>query len=480
MPGKPPVQSPGHAFPQTPVTVPVDQADLNNPFRKICYRFLLALVFVRFSMLHQLLTYQLGINLYLLYLLGIPPLIGCAVTGGFRRLIRFRAAFYWMGFAVCLILSSFFSSWVGGSVGVVATYLRADFLMLFAVGGVAVGWKECRALIFTISLSAIMSEVSFRLFAQIDSEGRTNLQFGSIANSNDYAAHLILVLPFLLWAVLSVKSVVFRAIGFLFVMYGGYQILASGSRGAFLALLVTVLAALLIGTPKQRIIGLVAGSVMIVGALSLISPQALQRILSFSADDAKSSQEAIMSSNIRTQLLKDSFVFAATHPLFGLGPGRFGETEGLSRKQHEVGLYFEAHNSFMTVASECGTPALLFYLGGIGSSVFLLNGIRRRVAADPAANDVRNAIFCIKLALVGYCTAILFVNFAYFFYLPALTGLITAMAASFPALAPVSGQFTPQFSRFTAPVRPKFANQLSPPPPDQFPGKPPMRPKVKI
>ena len=33
------------------------------------------------------------------------------------------------------------------------------------------------------------------------------------------------------------------------------------------------------------------------------------------------------------------------------------------------------------------------------------------------------AAFFIMLGMVGYCTAIAFLNFAYFFYLPAMAGL---------------------------------------------------------
>jgi hypothetical protein len=119
-------------------------------------------------------------------------------------------------------------------------------------------------------------------------------------------------------------------------------------------------------------------------------------------------------------------------------------------------LYYEAHNSFMTVASECGTPALILYVSGIVSSFLLLNRVFRRVASDPSATEVRNAVVCIKAALLGYCTATSFVNFAYFFYLPAFAGLITALAASFPESIPILGgvQARQPNERTTAPSGP--------------------------
>jgi hypothetical protein len=172
----------------------------------------------------------------------------------------------------------------------------------------------------------------------------------------------------------------------------------------------------------------------------MVPAQTFQRILSFSEESADSSREAMESSRIRKELLQDSIWLSVTHPLLGVGPGQFGVVEGRSAKfVGRVGLYYEAHNSFMTVASECGTPALIFYLSGIVSSFLLLNRVFRTVASDLSSTEIRNGIVCMKAALLAYCTAIMFVNFAYFYYLPAFAGLIAALAASFPESIPGFG-----------------------------------------
>src|ERR1041384_6998690 len=73
----------------------------------------LALVFLRFSMLHQVLYLLMGLNLRLLYLVGIPALLGVVLAGGIPRTLRDRSAAYWVAFAACLIVSTPFSSWRG-------------------------------------------------------------------------------------------------------------------------------------------------------------------------------------------------------------------------------------------------------------------------------------------------------------------------------------------------------------------------------
>src|SRR5271170_7444537 len=66
---------------------------------KIALCFALALVFVRFSMIHQIIAYHLNIDLYLLYVVGIPVFIGILTTGGLKQTFRYRPAVYWTAFS---------------------------------------------------------------------------------------------------------------------------------------------------------------------------------------------------------------------------------------------------------------------------------------------------------------------------------------------------------------------------------------------
>ena len=68
----------------------VDEAQ--SAARRIAFWFGVGLVFVRFSMLNELLSYVDGRNFYLLYLFGIPALLGLLVSGGITRVLRERAA----------------------------------------------------------------------------------------------------------------------------------------------------------------------------------------------------------------------------------------------------------------------------------------------------------------------------------------------------------------------------------------------------
>jgi O-antigen ligase len=156
----------------------------------------------------------------------------------------------------------------------------------------------------------------------------------------------------------------------------------------------------------------------------------LVRILSFSAESADASEEALESSEMRRHLLQESILYTLQHPLFGVGMEQFSNYEGI----HSTlvgglrGFWHETHNTYTQVSSECGIPALALYLAGIVSTFLMLNRVYRRACGKPDCADIRNAAFCIMLAMTAYCTATTFLNFAYFFYLPAIASLAIAVS----------------------------------------------------
>src|SRR6266436_2986938 len=89
--------------------------------RKIAFWFGVGLVFVRFSMLNEMLSYIAGRNFYLLYLFGIPVIVGLVVSGGIGRVLRERPAILWLCFGVWAAMAIPFSIWRGDSAHTVWT-----------------------------------------------------------------------------------------------------------------------------------------------------------------------------------------------------------------------------------------------------------------------------------------------------------------------------------------------------------------------
>lgn len=442
--------------------------------RNLVLFFGLCIIFIRFSMIHQVLAYLVKVNLYLLYVFGAPAILAVLMSGGFVRVLKYRTAIYWVLFAAWVVAAVPFSTWKGGSAALVSVFLRTELIMMFIIGGVAVNRRDVRKLLYAVALGCVVNLFVSKIFGSVDVNDRVNLGIiGAVANSNDFAGHLIFVLPFLLWVAITAKNVIrLLAIGGL--GWGVYLLLASGSRGAGVALVVGILFALLVASGKQRIMFLAATPILLAIAISLVPHKALQRIVSFSSSEANSSEEALLSSQIRQKLLQDSIKDMLQHPIFGVGPGQFSENEGIaSRSGQGPGLWFQTHNSLTQVGSECGLPALLFYLLAIGSAYLQLTRTGRKIRDIPELADMTAAVFCMRLSLVSFFTAVLFLNFGYFFYLPAMSGMAIILD-----LAVENALKT----RIPAPAAPPAALAFQVPPPTfgkPFTGKRPVRPNLR-
>jgi len=205
--------------------------------------------------------------------------------------------------------------------------------------------------------------------------------------------------------------------------YGLYVILASGSRGALIAVGVAAIYYLFSASNKQRIAALSIGVAMLAIAFSLLSERALQRLFTFSQTSGSPTNDAMESEEDRSRLLQDSITLALENPLFGVGPGDFSVAEGESRK----GLWLEPHNSYTEAACECGIPAAIFLIAGIVSSFGILGRIGREWGKDARAKEFTQAAFYLRLSIVAFCSAIFFLNFAYLFHLPMIGGISIAM-----------------------------------------------------
>ncbi|HKE28871.1 MAG TPA: O-antigen ligase family protein [Bryobacteraceae bacterium] len=394
----------------------------------------LALIFVKFSLLQEILGYLLGFNAGVLYVFGIPALLGVIVAGGVPRTLQGHPSRFWLAFGFWLAMTIPFSSWQGGSFHEVFGYWKGDLPMMFVVGGLAVSWKECRLLMKTIGLASLVNLMSTRAFAQSDT-GRLAWDFhGSISNANDLAAHLLLVLSFLLFVVHTSKSLVQRVVLFLIWGYGMIIVIRTGSRGGLLAIAVCCLFALLRGTKRQRAMLFVIIPVGIMAALMFVPSDVLKRIGAFStsstsrasAQDGQGVElEAEESKVARQDILSKAIEYAIQNPVFGVGAGQFGNYEGthnlLPGATH--GYWHNVHNSFLAPFVEAGVIGGLLHLSAYIFGFVLLNRTFRKAKLRPDCRDIQTATFYAMMAWVGFSVAIFFLNFSYTWYGPAFGGM---------------------------------------------------------
>jgi hypothetical protein len=394
----------------------------------------LAFVFVRFSFIHEIIVDQLGVRTYLPWIVGLPAILGTVLTGGIRRTIRQRPAWYWIAFAVWLVLATPFSFWKGGSVKLLLSFFRTEFPMLFLVGGLPVDWPECRKMLGAIALGGLVNVATGWLFVR-DLAGRVSLEAGSIANSNDFAAHLLLVLPFLVMIAWGAGQLgVFRVVLYPVVAYGAYLIVSTGSRGGLVALFASAAFVLLKFPLRARLAAALIMPLAAVAVITLAPKYAIDRLATlFHSNDVSNPQllEAIGSRMSRIILLQAGVQLTLQHPLFGVGPGEFADYHGTEgRERGMYGQWQVAHNSYTEVSSEAGIPALIFFLGAILSTYWLLSKTYQRSRKKEWSEGIAKASLCVMLALVGFSVSIFFLTLAYRFYLPALSGVAISLGST--------------------------------------------------
>ena len=433
--------------PARPASAPV-KPEILNPGNPVAFYAALALIFLRFSLLHETVAFYTGTNTYILYLFAIPALLGVVLTGGVQRTLAARPAKYWLAFVFWLFLTVPFSFWRGESASYALNYLRTDLPMLFVMAGLALTWKEFKAILYTISGAGIFSIFTGLFLSKEYGSDRLGLASGTFANPNDYAGHLLILLPLLLFLVLNPPQIllgwVFRVGGAVAILVGLYVTLMSASRGALVALVVGSVFVILKSRASVRIAALVLLPILAFALIRVLPEQTLARLQNISISDQPNPEDGIAdpasteaegSARARRFLLQESIRVTLEHPLFGVGPGQFAAVEGRATGWHST------HNSFTQISSECGIPALVFFLAGIFSAFRLLLRVWKQARYRPDMQEVVTVCYCLSLSFVMFLTAIFFLNFGYVFYLPAFTGLFIALwrvagqdLAAFPAL----------------------------------------------
>jgi O-antigen ligase len=369
-----------------------------NPVRILGSSFALMYLFFRFSGIHELMAITIGTTGYLLYLTGIPAAFCLLLSGGLKRSLESRAAKYWMGYPLWLLLAVPFSSWTRSSATIVLTYIRTDFILLFMVGGLLLTWKDCRRLMNVLGCAAIVAIFTGYYRQGHLGTGRMELTGGiTIGDPNDYAALLLLLMPFLIsWVIIPGKPLALRILTCLITVYGLYLVLSTGSRGAMLGIAAVGILIMTAITFSQRLLIGVVTLVVGLGLVAVLPSQIVERLSSAFSGTAvlNSGKEGEASAQARLYVLQRSVQFTFQYPLFGVGVGEFADSEGtVARSEGQQGSWHDTHNTYTQASSESGVPALLFMLLGLGSSFLLVlktNRIARRLPNTPENRQIRN------------------------------------------------------------------------------------------
>ncbi|MCU1330434.1 MAG: O-antigen polymerase [Bryobacterales bacterium] len=378
------------------------------------------------GMIHELLLYVLHVNTYLLYVFAPVALLGAMLTGAIPRIFSASASRYWLVFVACMTLSIPLSTWPGNSFQRLFEYGRYSLPLLVIPAGVALNWREVKVICNTIACGGLIVLLSARQFAEADN-GRISLgSSGSIGNSNDLAAHIVWVIPFIfLMAMDKKRLLLIRLLLLASSGYGLMVVLGTASRGAMLAIAACFLFAITHANARQKMVAGIAVLVLVISAPLLLPQTTKTRLISlFTNEDA----EAAESRDARSELFRKSLTYTMQHPVLGVGLDQFSTYEGLSSAASGVrGQWHATHCAFTQVSSENGVPALVFFTMGIGAAFLSVRKTWKRARLN-GFTDIANTCFCYMMSVIALIVAFTFLANAYRFYLPVVIGLGIAIS----------------------------------------------------
>jgi O-antigen ligase len=439
--------------------LPVIDPEEINANRRIAVRCVLVFLFIRFGFLHELIRAKTGVNTYMVLISALITIPAVILGGGLRRTFSAGAARVWFVFAGWLLIDTIFSQWITGSAHAVSGYVQTVTPMVLVTAGVVLTMKEFASMMYAFGFASLSNILTARFFGSQNSE-RENLGVGTIANANDFGAHLIFILPFLLFAILTVRSKTIKTIATGLFIYGLYLGAKTGSRGALLAI-GFVLVFILLRAPARVRIAVLVGVPLLSAVLIAVLPSYITARYGtlFNSDSATAPEEAVQSAAARKELFWKGVQMTMEHPLTGVGVEQFQIANGAGLVAKGIHAEWQvAHNTYTQLSGETGVPGFLIYVIGMVSAFLLMNSSVKLCRGRPDLKVAGTAGFCLMMSLLGFGTASFFISQAYSFYMPTLAGVAVALNRVVRRQIAAQAQLQPPVPGFQ-PMRPAVARR---------------------
>jgi hypothetical protein len=240
-------------------------------------------------------------------------------------------------------------------------------------------------------------------------------------DANDLGCVLLLGLP-LTGLMFQASRGLPRLLAGLVIVGTGVALARSGSRGAFVGIVVIGLA-YLIALRQVSVFRRVSFVVIVGAALAVAAPQGYWRQMSTLTSVTEDYNWTAEGG--RKKLAEDALGFMASHPVFGVGVGLFGRAEGMiSERASEWspgmrGVRWVApHNSYLEAGSELGVPGLLLWTTLVIGCIAGPARLRRQMPAGWAQGGreerfLYQAGLYLPLAALGFGVTAAFVSFAW-------------------------------------------------------------------
>ena len=422
------------------MTPSLPSARQSNPFAIVGFGLLLVYIFLALSRVLDFTWPQLRIPMILYILLTAAGILNGGLLAGLSSKIGVFLLLHilWVGAAVP------FSVWRGGSTSLFIQILR-HFILFCAIVGLTNTVRQSRRLLAVAAFAFLAAALLSFVFGQSHAEsGRLGLTVGNLTDPNEYAMILLVGLSLWIWLASQWSGAFQKITAATAILAIGAAFARTGSRSGLITLLVLAFI-LFVRTSLAGKVKL--GAAVLAGILiaALVLPDNVkQRFVTFFTVDSDQMEDpntlgmadsAVASTESRLAMLRESVAITFQHPLFGVGPNQFPVyTDQAAKDRGERrGAWLVTHNTYTQISSECGIPALLFYVVAMVLCMRIGSRLRRHpeFRAHPLWDQVWTTAFYLRLCVVSMAVFAFFLCFAY----TALFYIIAALAVSFERTA---------------------------------------------
>jgi probable O-glycosylation ligase (exosortase A-associated) len=282
--------------------------------------------------------------------------------------------------------------------------------------GVVLNRGYLRILLWVIALSFGFFGVKNGLAFVLSGGGLVIIQGpgGMLSDNNDFALALCMGIPMLLYLGLAEQRPVLRRTTLAMIPLMVFTIVATHSRGAFLALGAATL--VMVWRSRNRVAGFALVGLVAIAGIIALPKDYKERIGTIGSLDADSSVRG------RIEAWKVAGRMIAAKPMLGVGYSKFQQNykdfdpnamTTSSGDPSDTGTRV-AHNSYLQIWAEVGTPAFLIYLSLMVLSFLDLWRVRREALRRYHSSWILSYTTMLEASMVAFVVGSFFLNRAQF------------------------------------------------------------------
>ncbi|MEO8657026.1 MAG: O-antigen ligase family protein [Bryobacteraceae bacterium] len=397
--------------------------ELRSVGQEFAFKIYLLYLFVLYSRVFDF--FFVGYHISAVLILAAVP---AALLSGAGRNLSLRGPMKWMAaFVLWFGLAVPFSVWKGGSFEQFR-FLLMTMVSLIPILGLPSKYRDLRRIFFVLGLAvSVFSVLSLtigdfgggRIFVEKES---------TFSNTNDMAQMLLLGLPFLLFSIYELrKQPIFAGLYSLLLVPVLVSLASTGSRSMAVAAAFMFVALFFRANITNKLRLLVVGGVLLLSGIVFLPRVVILRFMTFfevakvngvSMSDYEAQVSALESTLSRQELFRASVDYTIKHPIVGVGPGMFSVARGTDGEKMDMGgagMWKVTHNGYTQISSECGVPALIFFLLMLGAAYRSLRRADKshRGLPFPVSESICTAAFAVQMALLGYAVFATFLSIGY-------------------------------------------------------------------